>query len=202
MKKTKIVITIFACSIAILHIIRPQLSIDAITIGFLLLAILPWISSIIKSVEIPGFGKIELQQEIAREAISPGKEIEKQLLLNDNDGFYTKKGISYLIEKSDYMGKDEKIVESILIFRTKKQRTWIIATNKNVFCILDDETTRKNLRLIQWYMPLALAKPIHAGYNADNVPVLQIGPRTNWIYSDLIFTTPDKLETSIKCIIE
>ena len=61
------VVTVAALAIAIGHVVWPTLVPDAITAGFLLLAFLPWLAPLIKSVEVPGVGKIELQ-EVRREA--------------------------------------------------------------------------------------------------------------------------------------
>jgi hypothetical protein len=62
-----IVITTVALMIVILHNVFPQLKIDGITFGLLILAALPWLAPLIKSIELPGIGKIELQ-EIKRQA--------------------------------------------------------------------------------------------------------------------------------------
>lgn len=53
-------VTLAAISAAILHVTCPEIVPDAITSGFLILAILPWLAPLIKSVELPGIGKIEL----------------------------------------------------------------------------------------------------------------------------------------------
>jgi hypothetical protein len=58
----RIIISIVALSLLIAHVYWPKISLDAISIAFLVLACLPWLSSYIKSVEIPGIGKFELQE--------------------------------------------------------------------------------------------------------------------------------------------
>jgi len=55
-------ITIAAVVIAILHIIFPNLIIDAITITLLFIALVPWLSPLFKSLEFPGGLKIEFQE--------------------------------------------------------------------------------------------------------------------------------------------
>jgi hypothetical protein len=62
-----IVITAVALMIVILHNVFPQLKIDGITFGLLILAAVPWLAPLIKSIELPGIGKIELQ-ELKRQA--------------------------------------------------------------------------------------------------------------------------------------
>jgi hypothetical protein len=57
--RLKISITTTAVVLIIIHLIWPK--IDSVTIGLLMLAVLPWLSSLIESVEVPGIGKIKLR---------------------------------------------------------------------------------------------------------------------------------------------
>jgi len=57
----KLLISIAAGVLIIVHIIWPNLTIDVITLGLLVVLILPWLTSIIKSAEFPGGWKIEFQ---------------------------------------------------------------------------------------------------------------------------------------------
>lgn len=54
--------TLTAIAVAVGHAIWPTVTIDGITLGLIVLAILPWVAPIIKSIELPGVGKIELQE--------------------------------------------------------------------------------------------------------------------------------------------
>jgi hypothetical protein len=63
----KCVVTAGALAAATIHVLLPQIVPDAITAGCLLVAVLPWLASLIKTVEVPGIGKIELR-ELKREA--------------------------------------------------------------------------------------------------------------------------------------
>lgn len=70
------VISIASLAIASLHVAFPKITIDAITSTFLILAALPWLAPIIKSVKMPGGFEIELQDvreatEAAIEASTP-----------------------------------------------------------------------------------------------------------------------------------
>ena len=64
----RLLVTCGALAAAILHVLVPTFVPDAITAGFLALALVPWLAPLIKSVEIPGVGKVELQ-EVRREAL-------------------------------------------------------------------------------------------------------------------------------------
>lgn len=65
----QISITIFALVICLIHVAVPNLSIDGITLILLLVAIIPWLTPLIKSVEFPGGLKLEFQdlERIERE---------------------------------------------------------------------------------------------------------------------------------------
>lgn len=65
--RLRVLVTVLALSAAVVHVARPRLIPDLLTAGLLLVAIVPWLAPIIKSLEITGLGKLELQ-EIRREA--------------------------------------------------------------------------------------------------------------------------------------
>lgn len=60
-KWAKISVTFIALAIAVIRLVWPDLKLDAITLGLLVLALLPWLQSLIKSAEFPGGWKIEFQ---------------------------------------------------------------------------------------------------------------------------------------------
>ena len=60
-KKSKIILSIVAFILLILHHLFPQFKIDVIDLALFVLLLLPWFSSIIKGVELPGGIKIEFQ---------------------------------------------------------------------------------------------------------------------------------------------
>ncbi len=57
----KTVMTVGALGGFAVHLIFPNLKIDAVSFGFLLLALLPWLSPLIKSAKLPGGFEIEFQ---------------------------------------------------------------------------------------------------------------------------------------------
>lgn len=61
-KLLKQLISLIALIIAVIHNIFPQITLDGITLGLIALATLPWVVPIIKSLELPGGFKIELQE--------------------------------------------------------------------------------------------------------------------------------------------
>lgn len=58
----RLLVTSGAIVAAAVHVVFPQIVPDAITAGLIALAILPWLAPLVRSVEIPGVGKVELQQ--------------------------------------------------------------------------------------------------------------------------------------------
>lgn len=61
MDKLRKYISLGALTLAFLHLIWPSLSIDAITLILIVIAILPWLAPLIKSFELPGGWKVEFQ---------------------------------------------------------------------------------------------------------------------------------------------
>jgi hypothetical protein len=80
----KLIISLSAIVFIIIKLIRPDLEVDVITLGLLIVAILPWLSSLIKSAEFPGGWKIEFKdvKEAVEKAIS---EKDRSLGSIDND---------------------------------------------------------------------------------------------------------------------
>lgn len=58
----KLIISICAILVAIVHLIFPKLSIDIITVVLIAVAIVPWLETLFKSVELPGGVKFEFQE--------------------------------------------------------------------------------------------------------------------------------------------
>lgn len=61
MRKTQITISAVALIIVVVHLKWPDLKIDSITLTLLLVAVIPWLSQIFRSLEFPGGWKIEFQ---------------------------------------------------------------------------------------------------------------------------------------------
>lgn len=57
----RVLITLGAVAIVLLRLLWPTLKIDAVTLGLVVVAVLPWLSGLIRSAEFPGGWKIEFQ---------------------------------------------------------------------------------------------------------------------------------------------
>ncbi len=288
----RILITIVALVLILAHHLYPELKIDNTTLWLFLLAILPWVAHLFKSIEIPGIGKVVMAKQepesnplsideiksdfngpittvpnIFDDSIisvkvpeikptisplfdnivkvksipdstptfSPGGtfpqfiKIKKPIIIPEISagnnstpettqppqrkseepthklspkGFYTDEGLSYLLRESGYLSANEKVIDHLLIFRTRKQHTWLITTNLYIYCILDDEKTRAKDRLVQWRLRLEEAFPVRAKLTSRGNHVVNIGPKRNWLYSASMFPMKSGLEGRISEMIE
>jgi hypothetical protein len=90
-KSIKYTITLLALVIAIVHLIWPGIRIDAITVTLIVVAVLPWLSSLFKSIELPGGLKIEYQEleQIEERARNAGLLTEEATKTTENYAFQT-----------------------------------------------------------------------------------------------------------------
>lgn len=95
-RKTQIFITIFAVCVGLTHLLFPDLHIDAIFITLIIIAIIPWLEPLLKSVELPGGLKVEFQdlkkiEDEAKKAglISDDKNPSNDLNLITNSETYS-----------------------------------------------------------------------------------------------------------------
>jgi len=58
----QIAVSIVAIVFSLVHVIKPELGIDYIFLAFVIIAALPWLLPLLKSVELPGGVKIELKE--------------------------------------------------------------------------------------------------------------------------------------------
>jgi len=67
-------VTLGALAIALAHIVFPRLAIDAVALVLIVVAVVPWLAPLFKSVQIPGGWKVEFQelQDVAAKAGDAG----------------------------------------------------------------------------------------------------------------------------------
>jgi hypothetical protein len=95
-------VSLGALVLVVLHHYAPRNAFDGMTIGLVVLAFLPWLSPIIKSIEISGLGKIELKVDEVKEQVESLKflvagfvsqfELQHLQKLAANEPFYYEKG--------------------------------------------------------------------------------------------------------------
>ena len=113
------------------------------------------------------------------------------LEIRDEDGFFTKAGVEALVRQSSYFKPNDSIRDSMLVFSTARQHTWLVATSSTIFFVLDDESTRASERLIQKLVPLSEATPVNAKRESAQAGSFQLGDTGYWYYSRYILGPPE-----------
>jgi len=74
LKRLRQLVSLGALVLALSHIIWPKLAIDAVALALIVIAILPWLAPLVKSLELPGGWKVEFQelQKVASRAETAG----------------------------------------------------------------------------------------------------------------------------------
>ena len=103
------VMSIVGIVAAVVHVARPDLALDSVALGFLAIAVLPWLAPLIKAAELPGGIKIEFQDvhEAAEKitlglssSIAPKDQLEAAYLsIVDQDPNLAITGLRIEIEK-------------------------------------------------------------------------------------------------------
>lgn len=118
---------------------------------------------------------------------------------NVAEGFFSGRQLHSII-KQKY--RSETTVGEVLLFSTSTQRTWFVATNKYLYCILDDARTRKSGRLIQWRLSLSTGHNIEARETSETNGTIDVGSRRNWLYSRSIYSTPQQAVEAVESLID
>ncbi len=80
----KLIVTALAIAVGVFHYLRPQAQIDTTTLVLVIVALLPWVSSLLRSVEIPGWFKVEFKdiqkavEKAERQGLLPEKLTERE----------------------------------------------------------------------------------------------------------------------------
>ena len=92
----KLIVTALALAVGVFHYLRPDAAIDTTTLVLVIVALLPWISSLFRSVEIPGWFKVEFKD--IQKAV---EKAERQGLLPDTLTPREKSGYSFQLVAQD-----------------------------------------------------------------------------------------------------
>ena len=150
-KRTKFIISIVSTLTAIAHLIFLKVSIDIITVILIALAIIPWLETLFKSVELPGGVKLEFQEleKIEKEAKKIGLissvEVTEKVEVNKNNPKY------YFVEIAE---KNQELALVNLRIEIEKRLREIatkysIETQKYSVIKLIDALAQKNILTIQ-----------------------------------------------------
>lgn len=116
----------------------------------------------------------------------------RKILLGRGDFKSRDEIVDVLKNSSEGAGDDFANAETLLIFQTSSQQTWLVATNRALYCVLDD--LNKDSTAVQWATSSAELHRVGdhlAGVSAqdknDRVGLLSIGKHKNWLYSKKLF---------------
>lgn len=116
--------------------------------------------------------------------------------------FWGTSNIQALIKTSKHFdSKSENVhsAESLIIFSTSKQQTWLVTTEKRLYCILDD--IRKPKPRVQWSSPkekLLEPNQITTRPKSNKSGLINLGDdHKNWLYSKKLFKNAP-IESSVK----
>ena len=118
--------------------------------------------------------------------------------------FYTEENILGLVTKR-ITTKGDSVRSSLLIFRTLQQRTWLVATGKHIYVILDDPGTRRKKDLIMTFFDKSAVLPLETrkSENFKGAMVVKFSAQdTWWYYSNELFPTKERLVEAVKQLIE
>ena len=130
-------------------------------------------------------------QEQAAAPLEPSPLASQVMKVRDEGGFFTKAGIEELVQQSRYLKPGDSLRDSMLVFSTARQHTWLVATSSDVCFILDDESTRASERLIQKLVPLSKALPVNAQQESPDAGSFQLGHSGYWYYSLHLLGPPE-----------
>jgi len=122
-------------------------------------------------------------QEPSSDEFAPSDLASKAMDLRDEEGFFRQDAICQIVSDSSYLQENEKVRDSMLVYRTRLQRTWLVVTNRQVFYVLDDENTRASQRLIQVREPLKKDQKIEANMRRQRTGNFKLGGVGPWLYS-------------------
>jgi hypothetical protein len=126
----------------------------------------------------------------------------EEIKTKGEEKFISSRGIEELVQRSNYFGDSENIRNTILVFSTPQQHTWLIATNQQIFFVLDDEDTRSSQRLIQYRLPLQAALPVTTKQDTREVGVFQLGASDWWYYSMDILGNPSEAKQRLELFVK
>jgi len=97
----------------------------------------------------------------------------------------------------DPADEDLQHADALLIFSTSKQHTWLVATDKRLYCILDD--IRKDQPHMNWSMPRRdliadndVVVPVASRDKSESTGLLDIGnAHLGWLYTN-VYSQPSR----------
>jgi len=103
-----------------------------------------------------------------------------------------------------YSHENISTAKELIIFETYRQKTWLIATEMRLFCVLDD--IEKDIFEVRWQLSkdklisndiIIIDIKINHNYKEQTGLVCFGNNYKNWLYSKKLYPTPELLKESI-----
>lgn len=143
------------------------------------------LARLLKNIGSIRFGDTEVKFQDPSEESETASEYEQPSppLSYDREGFLTLKATEQLVSTSRFVEPGESVIEALLTYRTKRQHTWLVTTNRQLFIILDDEDTRTSQRLIQIKRDLSGLGKAETRSESDRSGIFKFASTNYWYYS-------------------
>ena len=137
-------------------------------------------------------------------------ELPREFYTLDFVGFFTEPAIRAIVKEA-FGRRLDSVRKTLLLFRTPAQRTWLVASENDLYIVIDDEETRVGNRFVQSTFAKSRTVPIKSrSYNLAPQSVTsevvqfaaQVGADTWWLYSLDLFPDFASLESAISTLIE
>ena len=113
------------------------------------------------------------------------------------DGFLNTSSLRSIVSHSKLFEVGESVTAELMIFQTPAQRTWLMATNRRIFVLLDDDVTREEKHVIQTSFDRARTLPLQFG-KSEGVGIVKFRAEpTWWYYSTHLFPSTDSLDAVV-----
>lgn len=117
------------------------------------------------------------------------------------DGFLTINTVHAIVLDFALLEEIEPITGELLFFQTPRQRTWLVATTKRCFIVLDDEKTRQKRNLVQTLFGIEQVLPLDFGISRGSGIVKFAAENTWWFYSRDLFGTSEALTNAVRRLV-
>ncbi len=117
-------------------------------------------------------------------------------------GFRTSEQITDAVRTSkNYQQEPVSNARLMNFFKTSKQRSYLVATDQRVYCIVDDN--RKSQPVVNWSEPLASfnQNAISFAEKSDRTGLVNFGENhKHWLYTKSLFSDTDEFEQQLHAL--
>lgn len=132
-------------------------------------------------------GRARLIRALLRRAESSNLKVSPLFFIPKAEGFLDEAHVRATV--ASHLRGTEEIEGLLLLFEAEAQRTWLVSTTTRLFCLLDDDETRRTQAIVQWVLPRERSPRIAVRKTSRHptAGLVDIGPHLNWLYSHHLF---------------